>query len=295
MFCVNSGYRMEKLSNWGFGKLYSDEKYLKMVFYNRMKKKLDLENPRTFNEKLQWLKLYNRKPIYTTMVDKHEVKKLVAGIIGEEYIIPTLGVWDKFDDIDFNLLPDKFVLKTTHDSGGVIVCNEKTKFDFKKAKKKISKKIKNDFYMKYREWPYKNVKPRIIAEQYVANDSSEELKDYKFFCFNREPKIMYISNDIGTDPRTDFFDMDFNHLDLHFKDPNADICPSKPENFEKMKTLAKVLSTGIPHVRVDFYEVNGKIFFGEYTFFHSGGFFNIQPIEWSERIGSWIKLPVEEK
>ena len=160
-----------------------------------MGKKLNLKNPQTFNEKLQWLKLYDRKPIYTTMVDKYEVKQFVANIIGEEYIIPTLGVWNSFDDIDFDSLPDRFVLKTTHDSGGVVICSDKRKLDLDTARKKLTKSLKNNFYYQGREWPYKNVKPRIIAEKYVIDDITGELRDYKFFCFDGDPKFMFIATE----------------------------------------------------------------------------------------------------
>lgn len=267
-----------------------DKLYIKLKYRMRMGKFPDLKNPKTFNEKLQWLKLYDRKPIYTTMVDKYEVKKYVADLIGEEYVIPLLGVWDKFDDIDFDALPERFVLKCTHDSGGLVIFRDKKALDINKVKTKLNNSLKNNYFYHTREWPYKNVNPKIIAEKYLENDSGEELKDFKFFCFNGEPKIMYISNDIGSDPRTDFFDMDFNHLDLHFKDPNADVLPQKPVQFEKMKELAAILSKDIPHVRVDFYESNGNIYFGEFTFFHSGGMFDITPSEWKIILGEWIKI-----
>lgn len=284
---------IKKLISKGALGFLSDKCYLSLYYKVKLGKKLNLTNPKTFTEKLQWLKLYDRKPIYTTMVDKYEAKKYVADIIGEKHVIRLLGVWEKFEDIDFELLPERFVLKCTHDSGGLVICRDKRTFDMSIAKKKINKSLKRNYFLVGREWPYKNVHPRIIAEEYIENTSGEELKDYKFFCFNGVPKIMYIANDIGADPRTDFFDMDFNHLDLHFKDPNADVCPSKPAQFEKMKELAVVLSKGIPQVRVDFYESNGEIFFGEFTFFHSGGFFDVHPDEWSERIGDWIELPTK--
>ena len=268
-----------------------DSLFIRMAYFRRMKKFPNLKNPQTFNEKLQWLKLHNRKPEYTTMVDKYEAKKYVADLIGEEYIIPTLGVWDRFDDIDFDSLPDQFVLKCTHDSGGLVICQDKAKLDKEAAKKKIEASLKDNYYWQGREWPYKNLKPRIIAEQFLENPESADLFDYKFFCFHGEPKVMYISNDHGADPRTDFFDMEFQHLPIKARDPNADIPPCKPEKFEEMKRLAEVLSKEMPHLRVDFYYVNGKVYLGELTFYHMSGFTEFTPPEWNMRMGDWIQLP----
>ena len=253
---------------------------------------MDIDNPTTFNEKLQWLKLHDRKPEYTQMVDKYEAKKYVAEKIGEQYIIPTLGVWDKFDEIDFDSLPNQFVLKCTHDSGGLVVCRDKSKLDFDLVKKKISKSLKQNYFWRGREWPYKNVKPRIIAEKYMEDGENECLTDYKFFCFGGEPKFMYRSMDKAKDPRTDFFDMDYNRLNMRMRDPNSDIIQQKPENFEKMKELSRILSVGIPHLRVDFYEIGGKIYFGELTFYHCGGFAKVYPEEWMNILGDWITLPI---
>ena len=183
------------LAQHGFFKNMSDEDFLKMQFKNVFGYPLDLENPKTYSEKLQWLKLYDRKPEYTMMVDKYEVKKYVASKIGEEHIIKTLGVWDHFDDIDFSKLPNQFVLKCTHDSGGLVICTDKSKLDMVAAKKKIEKSLKNDYYMQNREWPYKNVKRRIIAEEYMVDESGYELKDYKIFAFDGEAKAMFIASD----------------------------------------------------------------------------------------------------
>ena len=271
--------------------LIPDKLYLKTYYSHCFKKKLDLKKPQTFNEKLQWLKLYDRKPIYTTMVDKYAVKKYVAARIGEEYIIPTLGVWDHFDDIDFDNLPNQFVLKCTHDSGGLVICKDKVSFDKKEAKRKIQNCLKRNYYLTGREWPYKNVPRKIIAEKYME-DETGQLRDYKFYCFNGEPKIIMINSDreIGK-TKADYFDMDFNWLDLKWGYEHALVKPSKPINFEKMKELAVVLSKNIPELRVDFYEVNNKIYFGELTFFDGSGFDKIEPKEWDKKIGAWIKLP----
>ena len=275
-------------------KLIPDKLYLKIMYKRIMGKKLNLKNPQTFNEKLQWLKLYDRKPIYTTMVDKYEVKQFVANIIGEEYIIPTLGVWNSFDDIDFDSLPDRFVLKTTHDSGGVVICSDKRKLDLDTARKKLTKSLKNNFYYQGREWPYKNVKPRIIAEKYVIDDITGELRDYKFFCFDGDPKFMFIATerqDSRTETKFDFFDMTFTHMDFRNGHPNAEVIPEKPVSFEKMAELAGKLSAGIPQIRVDFYQANGRIFFGELTFFFLIGLVPFEPDEWDKKLGDLITLP----
>ena len=270
-----------------------DETYLKLLFRAKMGKKLNLENPQTFNEKLQWLKLYDRKPIYTKMVDKYEVKKYIAEQIGEEYIIPTLGVWNHFDDIDFEALPNQFVLKCTHDSGGLIICKDKSKLDKKAAKKKIEKCLKHSFFWGMREWPYKNVLPRIIAEPYLEDELTHELRDYKFFCFDGVVKTLYVATERGRKEETkfDFFDRDYNHLPFTNAHPNAKTLPEKPKQFKLMKELAEKLSESFLQVRIDLYECNEKVFFGEMTFFHMSGLAPFNPEEWDYTFGSWIKLP----
>lgn len=272
----------------------SDEVYIKKLFKLRVGMELNLDNPQTFNEKLQWLKLYDRKPEYTQMVDKYAAKEYVAGIIGAEYIIPTLGVWDNVEDIDFDKLPNQFVLKCTHDSGGIVICSDKTKLNIKVAKAKLKRGLKKNFYAQSREWPYKNVKPRIIAEQYMEDESGYELKDYKWFCFNGEPKALFIAMDRGVEgeeTKFDFYDDNFKHLPFTNGHPNSPNPTPKPISFEKMKELAAKLSEGIPHVRVDFYDINGKIYFGELTFYHWSGMVPFDPQEWDYTFGSWIQLP----
>jgi len=271
--------------------LISDEKYIKMMYRIAMGKKLDLDNPKTYNEKLQWLKLYDRNPLYTQMVDKYAAKEYVAKIIGEEHIIPTLGIYDSYDDINFDDLPDKFVLKCTHNSGFVSICKDKSTFDIEKSRKKLTKGQKQDYYRLNREWPYKNVPRRIIAEQFMVDESGTELKDYKFFCFNGEPKMLFIATDRPYDTRFDFFDMDFNHLPFVNGHPNASKPIVKPKGFDEMVGLSKKLSKGFPHVRVDLYDINGKIYFGELTFYHYSGFVKFEPEEWDYRIGDMLKLP----
>ena len=272
----------------------SDEKYLKKLFKIRMGKELNLNNPQTFSEKLQWLKIHNRKPIMTTMVDKVEVKNYVADIIGNEYIIPTLGVYNSVDEIDFDALPAQFVLKCSHDSGGLVICRDKSKLNIKTAKRKLKKALKTNYYYQNREWPYKGVTPRIIAEQYMVDESGYELKDYKWFCFSGEPKALYIATDRcveSEETKFDFFDADFNHLPFTNGHPNSSRPVLKPSSFEKMKGLAAKLSVGQPHLRVDFYDIDGKIYFGELTFYHLSGMMPFEPEEWDYTFGSWIKLP----
>lgn len=271
-----------------------DALYLKLRYRARFHQKLNLKNPKTFSEKIQWLKLYDRRPEYSMMVDKYEVKKYVADLIGEEYIIPTLNVWNSFDEIDFDTLPDQFVLKCTHDSGGLVICNDKANFDKEAAKKKIEASMKAKYYYHGREWSYKNVKPRIIAEEYMEDATTKDLRDYKFFAFNGDVKMLFIATERqekDSETKFDFFDMEFNHLPFRNGHPNADVPPAKPQNFELMKELASKLSKGIPHVRVDFYEVNGKVYFGELTFCHWSGLMPFEPHEWDEKLGSWLELP----
>lgn len=293
-FVLCKNYRVSKYAQLGLYNHWTDERYLEKIFEARIGKKLNLKNPKTFNEKLQWLKIYDRKPIYTTMVDKFEAKKYVANIIGDEYIIPTLGVWEKFDDIDFDSLPNEFVLKCTHDSGGLVICKDKGKLNLKKAKRKIDKSLQRNYYFAGREWPYKNVKPRIIAEKFIEDAETQELRDYKFFAFDGVVKAMFVATERqkeNEEVKFDFFDEDYNHLPMKNGHPNANITPQKPKYFDKMKALAEKLSEGIPHVRVDFYEANEKIYFGELTFFHFCGFVPMEPEEWDYKFGSYIKLP----
>ena len=274
-----------------------DELYLKLLFLFEMHYWPDLKHPKTFNEKLQWLKLHNRKPEFTTMVDKYAVKKYVADRIGEQYIIPTLGVWDSFDQIDFDSLPNQFVLKTTHGGGGlaVVICKDKKTFDKRRAKRILEKSLHSDIYMKYREWPYKDVPKRIIAEKYMVDESGTDLKDYKFFCFNGEPKYMLlVSGRQAGKKRFDYFDLNWNHLPVHDVGcPGAERLPAKPDNFEEMIFIAKKLSKGMTHVRVDLYNINCKIFFGELTFFDGSGLSVYDPREWDFKFGQFLKLPID--
>jgi hypothetical protein len=276
------------------GGILTDKAFLKCQYYLQMGKKLDIDNPQTYNEKLQWLKLYNRKPEYTIMVDKYAVKDYVASKIGEEYVIPTLGVWDRPEDIDWLSLPQQFVLKTTHGGGstGVVVCRNKNTFDREEAVKKLNRSLKQDIYKTLREWPYKNVKKRIIAEKYIEDKKTGELADYKFFCFDGEVKALFVGTERGSgDVKFDYYDSEYNHLDLVQYHPMSDHQLPKPCNFELMKKLASQLSKGIPQIRVDLYECNGRVYFGELTFFHHGGIVPFHPESWDYTFGSWITLP----
>ena len=270
-----------------------DAEFLKREYRYNHDRELALECPQTYTEKLQWLKLYDHRPEYTTMVDKYAVKQYVAEKIGAEYVIPLLGVWDRVEDIDFDALPDRFVLKTTHDSGGILVCKDKRKLDIPAVRKKLKPFLNRNYYARNREWPYKNVPHRVIAEAYMEDTSTGELRDYKFFTFGGEPKVLYIAQGRGRGEPTvaDFFDMDFNHLPFTIDHDMAPVPPEKPRCLEEMKRLAAILSQGTPQLRVDFYEVDGKVYFGEMTFFHCSGMEAFHPAEWDRKFGDWVELP----
>ncbi len=275
-----------------------DDLYLKIIFRCFMGKRLDLDNPKTFSEKMQWLKLYNRRPEYTDMVDKYEAKKYVASVVGEQYIIPTLAVWDSVEDIDLSILPNQFVLKTTHagGGGGVIICKDKATFNMDKACEKLKRSMRKNPYDTLREWPYKNVKPRIIAEQYISDAENNDLPDYKFFCFNGEPKLCQVIADRETTVTTvDWYDKNWDHQPFHEPKtyPFAASEQKRPKELERMLELAAKLSKGHPFLRVDFYDVKGSILFGELTFFPTSGVGGFDPEEWDNILGSWIKLPIE--
>jgi hypothetical protein len=285
-------------------KLFSvlpDKWALKIIYRNIFFKKLNLKNPKTFNEKLQWLKLYNRKPEYTIMADKYKVREYIKEKIGEEYLIPLLGVWEKADDIDFNSLPQQFVLKCNHGSGCNIICKDKSSLNIEETVCQLNQWMNKDFYKIGREWPYKNIPRRIIAEkymvdnekvsQYIGDTDDNAINDYKFFCFDGEPKALFVATDRGIDTRFDFFDMDFNHLPFKQGHPLAEKIIKKPDCFDEMVAFAKKLSFGIPQVRVDFYSINGQVYFGELTFYHYSGFTQFEPEEWDTKFGEWIKLP----
>lgn len=264
---------------------------LKLEFYRHLGYRLNLKNPSTLNEKLQWLKLYDRNPGYTKMADKYDVRKYIADTIGEEYLIPIYGVWESFEDIDFNKLPKQFVLKCTHDSGGIVICTDKGSMDFKAARKKINRCLKRNYYNSSCEYPYKNIKPRIIGEKYIKDEEGGIIKDYKFLCFNGLPRVLYVVTDRGIDNRVDFFDLEFKHLPVRQIEKNANKIIEKPQRFEEMVKFSGILSRGIPQLRVDLFNINGNIYFGELTLYHSGGFEKFEPFEYDKLFGSWLKLP----
>lgn len=274
----------------------SDKSFLEFIFPQFLGKKLNLDKPKTFNEKLQWLKLYNRKSLYTLLVDKHSVKGYIASIIGDNYVIPTIGIYNNFDEIDFDKLPNQFVLKTTHGGGGngVVICRAKDNFDKKKAKKIISKNLKEDIYRFYKEWPYKDVPRKIIAEPYLT-DLNGELKDYKFFCFNGIPKFLKVDFDRFIEHHANYYMLNWERLPF-----GESICPpdpthqiEKPKNLATMIHIAQELSKNLPFVRVDLYNLDGKILFGELTFFPASGFGKFEPYNWDEKIGNLLDLPIK--
>lgn len=268
-----------------------DKLYLKLLYKIKTGRTLHLDSPQTYSEKLNWLKIYDRNPLYTKLVDKYEVRDYVKEKIGEEYLFPLLGVWDKFEDIDFDKLPNRFVLKCTHDFGSVVIVNDKANFDKEAAKKTINSELKYNFFYRGREWAYKNVKPRIIAEENMQTGDTR-LVDYKFFCFAGKVKYMFIATGRGTDLRFDFFDREYNHLPVTNGVPNADVIPEKPEHYDEMVRIAEKLAEDINNVRVDLYNLDGKIYFSELTFYHNGGMVAFEPYEIDKMLGDFF---IEEK
>jgi len=285
------GYR--EFLNW-----LPDTVYMKATFRARCGYSLDLKNPKTFYEKLQWLKLYGNLEKYTDLVDKYKVRKYIAETIGEEYLIPLIDVYEKAEDIDFSKLPKQFVLKCNHDSGSVVICKDKNNFDIEKTKEKLKKRLKRNYYYHTREPQYKNIKPKIICEKYMVDESGIELKDYRIFCFNGMPKIIFVDRSIlnkSTNVRN-IYDIEWNYIPVsvgYSSAPNMVI--DKPNNLQEMLNLAKKMSENIPHVRVDFYSINDKTYFGELTFNHASGHQKFEPKEFALEMGSWLELPKGEK
>lgn len=279
------------------GQWLPDSTYIKLRYRFHVGKRLNLKKPITFQEKLQWLKLHDRNPEYTKMVDKVLVKDYVSSVIGAEYVVPLLGVWDRPEDIEWDNLPNRFVLKTNHSGGntGVVICRDKKNFNRERAIKHLKASLQKDVYRGLREWPYKNVEKRVFCEQYIESAPGEDdLPDYKFFCFNGEVKALFVATERqnpNEEVKFDYFDADYNHLPFRQGHDNAKVTPQKPKSFEEMKALAGKLSKGIPHVRVDFYEVNGSPVFGELTFCHFAGMVPFEPEEWDYKFGEWLKLP----
>jgi hypothetical protein len=274
-------------------KYIPDDILLKLKFRLKIGRKLNLRNPKTFNEKLQWLKLYDRNPKYTNMVDKYEVRKYISDQIGEEHLIPLLGVYDSFDEINFDVLPTQFVLKPNHTSGNVYICKDKSKINYNELKKEVNMWLKRDYYWVHREWCYKNIKPRIICEKYIVDDSGVELKDYKFLCFSGKVKSSFVclNRNSPSGLNVDFYDVDWNPMPFDRHYPRSGTIIPKPQNYDKMVSFAEKLSKDIPFVRVDFYESYGHLYFGELTFYPGSGFEGFTPESYDYKLGSWIKLP----
>ena len=272
-------------------KWWPDAIWLKVLYRIKMKQKLNLKPPKLYTEKLQWLKLHDRNPLYSILVDKYEVKQYIKEHIGAEYVIPTLGVWDHFDDIDFDILPDQFVLKCTHDSGNVWICKDKSTFDKAAARKMLEESLKHNFYWWTREWPYKNIKPRIIAEKYMVDESGTELKDYKFFCFDGNPLYVQVDYNRFINHKRNIYDVNWNlqNFEIQYLSDRNHIIEC-PQNYSTMLQIVRKMAVGIPHVRIDLYNVRGHIYFGEYTFYHGSGFEEFRPSEWNKRFGDLIVL-----
>lgn len=280
----------EKLS-YRYRNLMNDELYLKIIFKQRMGCDLNIDNPRTFNEKMQWLKIHDRKPLYASLVDKYEVKNYAAKKLGKDHVIPTLGIWDKFEDIDFNNLPNQFVLKCTHDSGSVVICTDKSAFDKDYARNKIQKALSTNYYWTKREWPYKNVKPRIIAEKYIKATKEEVLPVYKFFVFEGDPVLVQAIKNDKTDSETiDYFDSQWNLLDMKQNFQNSTVPLDKPKQFDEMLVMARKMSQGFRFIRIDFYSVDDIYIFSEITFFSDSGLSRFCPEEWDYKLGELIHL-----
>ncbi len=283
--------------NFKIFRLVPDKIYLKVKYRLIVGKKLNLNAPETFNEKLQWLKLHDRNPLYTKLVDKYEARKYVAEKIGEEYLIPLLGVYDSFEEINFDTLPNQFVLKPTHTSGNIFICKDKSKINYDELKKIVNRWLKRNYYWFHREWPYKNIKPRIICEKYMVDESGEELKDYKIFCFNGEPKLIQVDYNRYSCHKRNLYDINWNYIPASIQyptDPNVII--KKPKKLDKMLEIAKILSEGFPHVRVDLYYnyIYDKIYFGELTLYHGAGYEKFEPESLEIEMGSWLKLPLDK-
>lgn len=275
--------------SYKFSKVFSDEHALKKIFKLHFGYELDLDNPHTFNEKLNWLKLHNHKSEYTIMADKYAVKKYIANIIGDEYIVPCYGAWERYEDIDFDRLPNQFALKTNHDSSGATICKDKKAIDHKRLKTHFNKLLRRNYFYHLREWPYKNIKPLILAEELLVDNTSDRLRDYKFWCFNGIPTYMYCTIK-GGDVFENFYDMDFNPVNIShgFKRHSPEFC--RPVHFNKMRELATKLSKDIPFVRIDFYEVGDRLYFGEFTFYDWGGMKPFKDKEQDIELGKLINL-----
>lgn len=267
----------------------SDKAYLKFVYRLRLGKKLNLDNPTSFTEKLQWLKLYDHNPMYSKMADKFAVRDYIKDKVGDEFLVPLIGVYDNYSEIDFSSLPSSFVMKPTNDSGSCVICLDKSLLDLKKTKKTICYSLKHNYYKKTREWQYKNIKPRVIVEKYLGDDINP-INDYKFFCFNGKARFMYIEKESSSSPSQAIYDMDFNRLSFSMDDDVSQENYDKPVCFDEMRKVAEKLSEDIPFLRVDMYYEKGQIYVGELTFYHYGGYIPFNPPNWDDIIGCWLDI-----
>jgi len=276
----------------GHFKWVPDARYLRTCFRIKMGYSLDLESPRTFNEKLQWLKLYDRRPEYVGLVDKLGAREYVEARVGASHLIPLLGVWDGADAIDFSALPARFVLKCTHDSGSAVICRDRATFHEKRARAWLARRLRRNYFWAGREWPYLNIRPRIIAEAYMTDESETELKDYKFFCFHGEPKVIQVDFDRFTAHKRNLYDPEWNRMPLAIEypdDPERNI--TRPHNLDQVLSFVEAIAPSAPFVRVDLYLVRDRIYFGEFTFYHGEGLEHFRPAHFDAMFGSWIRLP----
>lgn len=284
------------LAQRGFLDWMDDKTFLKLRFWGKTGRRLNLEHPRTYNEKLQWLKLYDRNPVYPQMVDKYRAKEYVASLAGEEYIIPTLGIYDSFEEIDFEKLPEQFVLKCTHDSHSIYICRNRDEFDRAQAEKILKRGLRKDPYRFGREWPYSQVQPRIIAEQYMEDESHQELKDYKFFTFSGKAAMILVDYGRFSHHGRNLYSLDWEYLNASIAYPGDPLyVVPRPEKLELMIELAERLGQNLPHVRVDLYSIGSRIYFGEMTLYPGGGFSEFKPRELELRLGDLLVLPRAEK
>ena len=265
-----------------------DESFVKLVYRLRLGRRLNLKKPLTFTEKLQWLKINDHNPLYTEMADKLGMRQYVEQHIGPGHTVPVLGVWESFRDIDFGSLPGRFVLKTTHDSGSYLICSDKNSFDKIEAERTIRRSLRRNYYLTTREWQYRNIPRKVFAEEFLGD--GEPLTDYKFFCFNGQPRFMYVEQESVEKPTQAIFDMDYNPLPFCMEDDRAEADPEKPAAFEQMRSFAEKLSKGIPFLRVDMYCTGDIVYVGELTFYHYGGYTPFSPVEWDRKIGDMLDL-----
>ncbi len=302
MLCENPVGIIEDVAHYGFFRWIPDRMYLKMMYRLETGKKLNLDKPQTYNEKLQWIKLYDKKPLYPKLVDKYEVRKYITEMIGEKYLIRLIGVYNNADDIDWDALPNAFALKCTHGSGCNIICKDKNTLDIKNSKRQLKKWMKRNWFWMGREWPYRDIKPRIICEELLINNGKIP-EDYKVLCFNGIPKMIQVQSDRFIDLKIDFYDVEWNRTDisitfgkLHESTSgvntlkNSENTFDKPLLLEEMLHCSEVLSQNTYHTRVDWYIVDNKLYFGEITFFQGSGFLLFSKDEDELMFGNWIKL-----